>query len=229
MSLAIIIPYRNRWEHLNQFIPIVACMLRSEEQTFGIVVVEQADNKPFNRGKLLNVGVASLTEGFTHAVLHDVDMLPQESGTYALCEHPTHLAGAAEQFGHRLPYPEYFGGVTLFPLHDFHAVNGFNNDYWGWGCEDDDLLDRCIRNGLPVQRRGCRFRSLPHTNALASTTGQTNYGLNVARLRANRSNAPEYTDNGLNSLTVTSIHAKVEYFHMPGEPLVPFTHVRTEL
>lgn len=229
MSLAIIVPYRDRAEHLQRFIPAVAGLLRAESQPFGMVVVEQADSKPFNRGKLLNVGVASLTDGFTHVVLHDVDMLPEEAGTYALSEHPTHLAGAAAQFGHRLPYPEYFGGVTLFPLEDFRAVNGFNNDYWGWGCEDDDLLDRCIRGGKGVGRRACRFQSLPHRSALAAAASQGLYSLNVARLRANRSNAPEYDDNGLNTLAVQSLQAKVQYFPVPGAPPVPWTHVRAEL
>jgi hypothetical protein len=33
----------------------------------------------------------------------------------------------------------YFGGVSaLSPLH-YLKMNGFPNNYWGWGGEDDDI------------------------------------------------------------------------------------------
>ncbi len=39
----------------------------------------------------------------------------------------------------RLPYNMYFGGVSaLTPLH-YLKMNGFPNNYWGWGGEDDDI------------------------------------------------------------------------------------------
>lgn len=39
----------------------------------------------------------------------------------------------------RLPYQMYFGGVSaLTPLH-YLKMNGFPNNYWGWGGEDDDI------------------------------------------------------------------------------------------
>ena len=31
---------------------------------------------------------------------------------------------------------------TLSKL-DFKIINGYSNEYWGWGFEDDDLLKRC--------------------------------------------------------------------------------------
>ena len=39
-------------------------------------------------------------------------------------------------------FDTYFGGVTLFPIDLFKKVNGYSNEYWGWGFEDDDLLMR---------------------------------------------------------------------------------------
>lgn len=38
----------------------------------------------------------------------------------------------------RLPYNEYFGGVSMFSHDQFLKINGFSNDYWGYGGEDDD-------------------------------------------------------------------------------------------
>ena len=39
----------------------------------------------------------------------------------------------------RLRYSGYFGGVTALSREQFFKVNGFSNNYWGWGGEDDDL------------------------------------------------------------------------------------------
>ena len=42
-------------------------------------------------------------------------------------------------FKSRLPYKMYFGGVSaLTPMH-YLKMNGFPNNYWGWGGEDDDI------------------------------------------------------------------------------------------
>ena len=41
--------------------------------------IEQADDKPFNRGKLLNVGYTlACDNGCDYFVFHDVDMLPED-------------------------------------------------------------------------------------------------------------------------------------------------------
>ena len=97
---------------------------------YEILIVEQDDN-PFNRGKLLNVGAVESPDSDYYA-FHDVDMLPLESD-YSFSEMPTHLASEAEQFGWRLPYEGYFGGVTMFDKENFFKINGYANEYWGWG------------------------------------------------------------------------------------------------
>ena len=34
------------------------------------------------------------------------------------------------------------GGVVAFSKDQFEKVNGFSNQFWGWGGEDDDLAMR---------------------------------------------------------------------------------------
>ena len=45
-------------------------------------------------------------------------------------------------FIYRLPYESIFGGVSALTVEQFKKINGFSNDYWGWGGEDDDLSTR---------------------------------------------------------------------------------------
>ena len=42
----------------------------------------------------------------------------------------------------RLPYAGYFGGVSGLNKSQFLRINGFPNEYWGWGGEDDDIFNR---------------------------------------------------------------------------------------
>ena len=62
-------------------------------------------------------------------------------------------------------YERLFGGVIAFNCADFERVNGYSNDYWGWGYEDTDLLQRCQHGGLTIERRDGTFVALPHAHA----------------------------------------------------------------
>jgi len=147
-KLAIIVPYRDRESHLEVFVPYMQEYLK--EYDYKIFVIEQSDSKPFNRGKLLNVGARiAIKEGFDYFALHDVDMLPLKNVDYSYPETPIHLISKVDK---EVPFIDYFGGVTLFNVHDYKLVNGYSNEYWGWGFEDDDLLYRCIQRNIPLDK-----------------------------------------------------------------------------
>ena len=154
-KLAIIVPYRDREEHLAKFVPHMEKFLSDKEIDFKIFIVEQGNDRPFNRGWLINVGYdISSQQGFDYFCFHDVDMLPEDKTCdYSWVDKPTHLASRLSKFNYRLVYPEYFSGVTLFNKEHFEWINGYSNKYWGWGFEDDDLLYRCRSRGVPLQEQ----------------------------------------------------------------------------
>jgi len=146
-KLGVIVPYRNRYEHLQEFKSKVSTYLDNNGyENHTIIIVEQDDAKLFNRGMLCNIGfLEAKKQKCDYVVFHDVDMLPINVD-YSYSEYPVHLAT------YNLPFESYFGGITLFPSKIFEKINGFSNLYWGWGFEDDDLRYRCVKNKVPFKK-----------------------------------------------------------------------------
>ena len=163
-KLGIIIPYRNRPEQLANFRKKINDYLNID---FELIIVEQSDKKDFNRGKLLNIGFLEAEKlGCDYVIFHDVDMLPIDAD-YSYVSRPTHLITDVDlpEGVSRTLFDEYFGGVTAFPVDIFKQINGYSNEYYGWGFEDDDLLLRCLENhidlnGKKVIQRGREGTSL---------------------------------------------------------------------
>jgi hypothetical protein len=145
MRMAIVVPYRDRPTHLSTFVKHMRSYLK--DFSYQIFVVEQNDNKPFNRGKLLNIGAEyAIKNNFDYICFHDVDMLPINVD-YSYPEVPTSLISESENNEGSIFF-SYFGGITAFNVQDFKAVNGYSNNYWGWGFEDTDLFYRVSHGGL---------------------------------------------------------------------------------
>jgi hypothetical protein len=147
-KLAVIVPYRDRKNQLKRFLTHMENYLG--DYVYQIFVIEQCDNKPFNRGKLLNIGYKIACENnCDYFVFHDVDMLPYKVD-YSYTDKPLHLATHLQENDYETTFFDYFGGVTLFNKEDFARINGYSNEYWGWGFEDDDLLIRCLQSNLEL-------------------------------------------------------------------------------
>uniref|UniRef100_A0A8C6YV57 Beta-1,4-galactosyltransferase n=1 Tax=Nothoprocta perdicaria TaxID=30464 RepID=A0A8C6YV57_NOTPE len=153
---AIVIPHRNRESHLGHLLYYLHPFLQRQQLQYGIYVVHQAGNSTFNRAKLLNVGVkeALKDEEWDCLFLHDVDLIPENDHNLYTCDpwNPKHVSVAMNKFGYSLPYPQYFGGVSALTPDQYMKINGFPNEYWGWGGEDDDIATRVRLAGMKIAR-----------------------------------------------------------------------------
>jgi predicted glycosyltransferase involved in capsule biosynthesis len=71
-------------------------------------------------------------------------MIPEKGCDYSFPEkYPIHIATNISQMEYKLKYQEYVGGAVLFSKEQVEKTNGYSNDYWDWGMEDDDLFWRC--------------------------------------------------------------------------------------
>jgi hypothetical protein len=88
-------------------------------------------------------------DGCDYIAWHDVDMLPyDETCDYSYPEEtPIHIATQLSKYGYDMSYDQYFGGVILFNKEQVERTNGYSNDYWDWGMEDDDLFWRAYYEG----------------------------------------------------------------------------------
>ena len=152
MKLGVCVPYRDRELHLNEFVPKVGKYLKDKGIDFQMYFCHQTDDKLFNRGATKNIAAKhAFEEGCDYIVWHDIDMIPLDDGgadySYPK-DHPRHIATNIEQMNWGLKYHEYFGGAVLFTKKQVEATNGYSNDYWDWGMEDDDLFWRCHMEGM---------------------------------------------------------------------------------
>lgn len=93
--VAILIPYRNRSEHLNILMYNLHRFLARQQIDYGVFVIEQIDNEEFNRAKLFNVGFAQsmALHDYDCFIFHDVDLLPvDDRNIYSCPEHPRHMS-----------------------------------------------------------------------------------------------------------------------------------------
>ena len=175
--LAIVVPYRDRAQHLAVFLPHLCAYFSRDvlarRVPVRVLVVEQDPEHAFNSGMCKNIGFRLLDGAAQSVCFHDVDYLPiwadyaPSDGLAGIvwygAESRPIVPGRPERAVHNLDH--FFGGAVIVDPAAFAAVNGYATDYWGWGSEDMDLPHRFRALGLPTSRRRGTFNPLDHVHA----------------------------------------------------------------
>eukprot|EP00971_Amphidinium_carterae_P028747 565927-Amphidinium_carterae.1 len=98
-------------------------------------------------------------------ITHDVDLLPSDDmlEVYGKAPPPGHAVHFASVWP-KYNYPTFIGGVLAFSPQDFERINGFPNNYWGWGLEDDQLWLRM--QACAIRRLGVRVGSFEDLDSI---------------------------------------------------------------
>lgn len=102
--VAIIVPYRDRPQHLSIFLNNIHPFLMKQQIEYGIFVVEQAPDELFNRASLMNIGSveALKIKDWDCFIFHDVDLLPMDDRNLYTCpDQPRHMSVAVDTMGFR--------------------------------------------------------------------------------------------------------------------------------
>ena len=210
LSFAIIVPYRDnldgsqvRKKQLDKFIDVMPKYFSKlgKKYKFKIIIVEQGNSKKFNRGVLLNVGFLIAEHNVDYFIFHDIDLFPDKDMLkYYACFpfKPIHLAHIWTKYG---VDGKYFGGVNSFNKEDFRKINGYPNDYWGWGGEDDELYDRVVNCNLTViNPKNGTYQEMEHNKPTKEEVNP-----NKMRLRLQHKN---WKKNGLNNVEYSFLKTK---------------------
>ncbi len=167
MKYSIIIPYRDREDHLEVLIPRLQEVFR--EKDYEIIISEQGNDDNFQIAIVENIGYLHATGDVI--VLQQVDYYPTEDVSYDF-EGTAILPARRGLFldkqneglrsldevpaGYRDFYrevePNFYGGVIVLSREQFEAINGLNPLYKGWGNEDEDLRERIRWANIPIKR-----------------------------------------------------------------------------
>lgn len=208
-KVAILIPHRNREKHLLYLLDHLHPFLQRQQLDYAIYVIHQAGDVKFNRAKLLNIGYleALKEEDWDCFIFHDVDLVPENDfNTYICDSEPKHLVVGRNATGYKLWYKGYFGGVTALTRKQFAQVNGYSNNYWGWGGEDDDLHSRVEFEKMVVVRPPAeiaRYTMIFHTRDAGNEVNQQ-------RMHLLRKVSKVWKMDGLNSCTYTLLSVEHE-------------------
>ena len=169
-KLGICIPYRNRKEHIENLIPHLTNYLNEKGIDHKFYVGHQIDDKLFNRGAMKNIASHyAFEDGCDYIAWHDVDMLAEDKDGF-ICDYsypetsPIHIATKLSKYNYGLGYDQYFGGVVLFTKEQAYQTNGYSNNYWDWGQEDDDLFWRCYFEGFSTGNIFKSYKNKPVAN-----------------------------------------------------------------
>jgi xylosylprotein 4-beta-galactosyltransferase len=174
---SIVIPYRDREEHLQVIIPRLKEVFAQKD--YEIIISEQNDNDPFNIACVQNIAYKYCTGNII--ILHQVDYYPTDDVSYEIQEQPVlpakkgifvnkdfssrpleDIPGGYRNWANEID-PNFYGGVVIMRKEHWEKINGLNPLYRGWGNEDEDLRMRFQWAGYkPIRNNEGTFLCLYH-------------------------------------------------------------------
>ena len=209
----IIIPYRDREEHLQYFLGKIVPLLQKHIPNGKVVIVEQDwNNKFFNRGCLLNIGFKEYENKTNYYVCQDLDICPNET-----CIKEIYLNKNFDVIRGFVGHNISLGGVCRFTHKSIHEVNGFPNYIWGWGIEDRALFYRynIMKQKISpnyTSKYSKHFTKLPHkhngSNTHPNNRNISNNENNIFKSNDYKKQVEHIMSSGLNNLQYTIIERK---------------------
>ncbi|CAH1801206.1 unnamed protein product [Owenia fusiformis] len=168
--LAVIIPLRDRADQLMILLKYLHKILKSQQRDYQIFVAEQTPGSTWNKGRLYNKAVDTIIKmspEFSCFIFHDVDLIPENDRNIYECstENPIHMSVAINIYRYMLMYKGLVGGCLAVSREQYIRFNGYSNEFWGWGGEDDDLFLRINEAGYIIQRPSSnigRYKMIRH-------------------------------------------------------------------
>lgn len=181
-SLSLIVAYRDpgdgsRKAQLDIFLKQMQTILETRTN-YHIYIIEQESDRndydslsdvykqinsrmaKFNLGRIKNIGfqIASKDNKDVdnhYYILSDVDLIPSMDLLNEYLRYPKkpiHLANKGTRYNTDGKNIDFLGGVLSINREDFTKCNGYPNNFWGWGGEDDVLNSRLQLKNIDIDK-----------------------------------------------------------------------------
>lgn len=222
-DVVVLVPYRDREKQLEEFYSNFwkKNSLLFEKKKFKLVIIEQCSGKPFNRGKLLNVGFDLFADKTRHFITHDVDTFPTEEK----CINEIYIDNSKFEINRIWsPHEASLGGICKFTSEAVKKINGFPNGIWGWGIEDRALYWRAKIKKISLSERNNRkykFKQLPHKSNKVNYVGEKLNASNFWKKDIMTKYTTEVLDEKLNQDGISTIEYQIlEWFSLQSDKTV---------
>lgn len=127
-KLGVIVPFRDRFEELTEFVPHMHQYLNNASINHRILIINQADKLRFNRAALINIGYKMSVIDCDYLAMHDVDLLPLNPKlSYDFPGEGRVLHVSSPQLHPLYHYKTFVGGILILTHTDFQHLNGLSN------------------------------------------------------------------------------------------------------
>jgi hypothetical protein len=129
-----------------------------------IQIVEQSnDGRRFNLGKMINVGFDlyskhSIDDDWVY-MFHPIDLFPK-NGIDAYVEGAKLILNknASVCTYNVIGQPHFYRSCQYSPV-AYREFNGYTNNFWGWGAEDDEFFNRLKIKGISSHYANLEFNT----------------------------------------------------------------------
>jgi len=202
-----------RKQQLDTFLAHMKTYMQRYDQKYTLIVFEQNDDRPFNRGMLFNIGYLEAKKLckpdeeniFCH---HNVDLIPTNVDYFNFDGH-----GFKDIQG----WDGGLGAMYFFGGTDYEKINGYPNNLWGWGGDDTALMNRVLNQKIPIDRsaynNGDMYELKPN---IEGWNDDSRNGLN-RNIQQHQMKDGSWLTNGLNRCPYTivdkSFNEDLQYWH----------------
>ncbi len=169
--MGLIIPYRDREEHLNIILPYLKEHFKMHNIKYKIYIIEQGNDNVFYKVLLNNIGAKLCFDEVDYFCFHDVDALPDPSADYSYTYSVRHLCTQTfdnHDSNNVITADMKYGNINFDDL-NYDVSRGqvggvviinkeiFNKHYFdigidGYGYEDALLYNRLLNAGISVEK-----------------------------------------------------------------------------
>ena len=146
-KLVVILPIRDRDSELNEYLNRMIPIFNKQDIDYKIYIVEQSNSEKFNKAKLNNIGFLESIKTdklYNRYLFNDIDNYP----IHEVILYKTDL----EDIHHFFGFDHCLGGFFTISKYNFIKMNGYSNQFWGWGGEDTDLQHRAEVCKIKINR-----------------------------------------------------------------------------